>query len=262
VKTECLPDDPGACVTPLTDHELLGRMNHIITDRELGHYAIFFEGNLLSRLESDPALRKAMMSATFVLPDGIAPALLASWTLRRPVVRVPGPHFLPLACEYGASRGWRHFFYGATPEVVERVAQIMRDRFPGLIVAGVYAPPFRPLTPEEDQEICARIEALRADVVWVALGGPKQEIWMHDHHRRLRVPMMLGVGAAFDFIGLRQPRAPRLVQQLGAEWLFRMLTGGPRLFRRNLIAAFTTLRILARSYVRYRNARRLQRGTP
>lgn len=250
MKMECPTVDPGACVTPLTARELLERMDRIITEGEQGHYAIFFEGNLLSRLESNPTLREAIISASFVMPDGIAPALLASWTIHRRVARVPGPQFMPLACEYGVSRGWRHFFYGGTPEVVERVAHRMQERFPGLIVAGVHAPPFRPLTAIEDAEVCARIEASATDVLWVALGGPKQEIWMYAHHRRLRVPMMLGVGAAFDFIGLTQPRAPRFLQQLGCEWLFRMLTGGPRLFRRNLAAAVTTIRILARAYVR------------
>jgi len=238
-------------VTPLSSDELLARIGQFIAHREHGHYVIFFEGNLLSRLDGNQDLQKAIASASFVMPDGIAPTLLSSWATSRKVARVPGPQFMQNACEYGVIRGWRHFFYGSTPEVVERVSSEMQGRFPGLIVAGVHAPPFRPLTADEDLQICSRIESANADILWVALGGPKQEIWMHQHRGRLRVPVMLGVGAAFDFIGLTQPRAPRVVQQLGCEWLFRMLTGGPRLFRRNLAAAATTICILVKAYLRH-----------
>lgn len=247
--------DPGVRVTPLSSDQLLAKMEEFIADRHHGHYVIFLEGNLLSRLNNNPDLEQAVRDASFVMPDGIAPALLASWATGRRVTRVPGPQFMPLACEYGLSRGWRHFFYGSTPEVVECVARTLTNAFPSLIVAGVHAPPFRPLTAEEDRLICERIEAMEADVVWVALGGPKQEIWMHEHQGRLGVPIMLGVGAAFDFIGQTQPRAPRVVQHLGCEWLFRMLTGGPRLFRRNLSAAGATLWILAKAYFRHHRYR-------
>ena len=235
-------------MTPLSGPELLAHLDEIIANRKHGHYAIFFDGNLLSRLSKDEELCAAIGAAAFVMPDGIAPALLSSWATKRKVQRVPGPQFMQLACEFGVSRGWRHFFYGSTPEVVECVSRKMQERVPGLVVVGVHAPPFRPLTHDEDREICYRIESVDADIVWVALGGPKQEIWMHQHQGRLRVPVMLGVGAAFDFISLTQRRAPRVVQRLGCEWLFRMLTGGPRLFRRNLDAAFRTICILIKAY--------------
>jgi N-acetylglucosaminyldiphosphoundecaprenol N-acetyl-beta-D-mannosaminyltransferase len=246
---------PGSYVTPLSAAELLHRMDAGITDRTFGRYAIFFEGNLLSRLDHDESLRKSLEKATFVLPDGIAPALLCSWLTGRPVQRLPGPNFMPLACEYGVSRGWRHYFYGGQPDVAARVAATLSSRFPGMVVAGCDAPPFRPLSPEEDAAVCRTIERSGADIVWVALGGPKQEIWMHEHSGRLKVPMMLGVGAAFDFLVDTQPRAPRFVQRLGCEWLYRMCTGGPRIFRRNLRAALGTLFILARERLRHAFAR-------
>lgn len=233
----------------LSSGELLARLGHIIADHKHGHYVIFFEGNLLSRLDRDEALQKAFATASFVMPDGIAPAILSSLVTGQKVERVPGPRFMQLACEYGVSRGWRHFFYGSTPEVAQSVSRYMQERYPGLIVAGVHAPPYRPLTAGEDDWICSHIESVNTDILWVALGGPKQEIWMHQHQGRLRVPVMLGVGAAFDFIGLTQPRAPQIVQQLGCEWLFRMLTGGPRLFRRNLRAAATTIGILVHAFL-------------
>lgn len=241
---------PGSYVTPLTTEQILQRMDVAIRARSSGQYAIFFEGNLLSRLRGNQSLRQALEGATFVLPDGIAPAILCSWLTRRPVQRIPGPNFMPIACSYGVPRGWRHYFYGGQPGVAARVAANLSARFPGMVVAGCDAPPFRPLTEAEDEAVCRAIESSEADVVWVALGGPKQEIWMHEHAGRLRVPMMLGVGAAFDFIVDTQPRAPQFVQRLGCEWLYRMCTGGPRLFRRNLKAAVGTLMILARERIR------------
>lgn len=242
---------PGSYVTPLTPDEVLHRMDGAVRARSTGQYAIFFEGNLLSLLGGNPALRRALEAATFVLPDGIAPAMLCSWLTRRAVQRVPGPNFMPLACAFGVPRGWRHYFYGGQPGVAARVAANLSARFPGMIVAGCDAPPFRPLTADEDEAVCRAIQSSEADLVWVALGGPKQEIWMHEHADRLQVPMMLGVGAAFDFIVDTQPRAPRFVQRLGCEWLYRMCTGGPRLFRRNLKAAVGTLIILARERIRF-----------
>ena len=108
-------------------------------------------------------------------------------------------------------------------------------RFPGLVVAGTYSPPFRPLTPEEDEQIVAMINRARPDIVWVGLGAPKQEYWMAEHVGRLEAPVMVGVGAAFDFHSGRKKQAPRWMQRSGLEWLFRLLTEPRRLWRRYLI---------------------------
>src|SRR6267378_1155161 len=119
--------------------------------------------------------------------------------------------------------------------VAEELASRMVARFPGVIAAGTYSPPFRVLTQEEDREVVAAIESARADVVWVGLSTPKQERWMHEHRDRLNVPVLVGVGAAFDFHTGRVAQAPRWMRENGLEWLFRLASEPRRLWRRYLI---------------------------
>jgi len=242
--------DPGAIITPVSVEFLLESVAFWIRERRSGKFLIFFEGNLLSRLEGNPDLARALGNAAFVVADGIAPATLASWRYGTKVQRIPGPDFMPQACEYGVARGWRHFLYGGGEGVAERLSQILAERFPGILVVGAYCPPFRPLSATEDAVVAEMIERAGADIVWVALGGPKQEIWMNEHAGRLRVPVMMGIGAAFDFLTGTRPRAPVLVRRLGLEWIFRMVTGGPRLFVRNLRVAVVSSWILMQAWFR------------
>jgi N-acetylglucosaminyldiphosphoundecaprenol N-acetyl-beta-D-mannosaminyltransferase len=138
-------------------------------------------------------------------------------------------------CEETARTGYRHFFYGGAPGVAEDLAARFSIRFPGLVVAGTYCPPLRNLTPEENREVVAAIEGSRADVVWVGLGAPKQERWMFEHRARLTVPVLIGVGAAFDFHTGRVPRAPGWMRDRGFEWLFRLAMEPRRLWKRYLV---------------------------
>jgi N-acetylglucosaminyldiphosphoundecaprenol N-acetyl-beta-D-mannosaminyltransferase len=112
---------------------------------------------------------------------------------------------------------------------------VLQKRFPGLQVAGTFSPPFRPLTPDEDEQVVQIINKAAPDIVWVGLGSPKQEYWMAEHVGRLTAPVLIGVGAAFDFLTGRKPQAPRWMQRAGLEWLFRLLTEPRRLWRRYLI---------------------------
>jgi len=135
-------------------------------------------------------------------------------------------------CGETTAAGWRHYFYGGEPGVVEALAARLLDRFPGLTVAGTTTPPFRPLTQAEEEETVARINNARPDIVWVGLSSAAQERWMADHRDRLSAPLLVGVGAAFDFLSGRKPQAPRWIQRSGLEWLFRLATEPRRLWRR------------------------------
>jgi N-acetylglucosaminyldiphosphoundecaprenol N-acetyl-beta-D-mannosaminyltransferase len=135
--------------------------------------------------------------------------------------------------------GYRHFFYGAAPGVAERLAENLVRRFPGLQIAGVYSPPFRPLTEAEDASIIRMINSSGADIVWVGLSTPKQEKWMRDHVGRVEAPVLLGIGAAFDFHAGTVRRAPVWMQRIGMEWFHRLVSEPRRLWRRYLILAPT-----------------------
>jgi N-acetylglucosaminyldiphosphoundecaprenol N-acetyl-beta-D-mannosaminyltransferase len=148
--------------------------------------------------------------------------------------RVYGPDFMLAMCERAAAEGWSSFFYGGKPGVAEELAATMADRFPGLEVAGTYCPPFRPLTAEEDAEVDEMINRAAPDLVWVGISTPKQELWMTRHRAALDAPVLLGVGAAFDFHTGVVRQAPRWMQRSGLEWLFRLAMEPRRLAGRYL----------------------------
>jgi N-acetylglucosaminyldiphosphoundecaprenol N-acetyl-beta-D-mannosaminyltransferase len=129
----------------------------------------------------------------------------------------------------------RHFFYGGAPGVAEELARRLSDRFPGMILAGTDSPPFGPLPPEEPAESLRKIRDARPDVLWVGLGTPKQERWMSARRAALRVPLLVGVGAAFDIHAGRLAQAPAWMREHGMEWFHRLLAEPRRLWKRYLL---------------------------
>lgn len=185
--------------------------------------------------QRDVSLRRIHNQAGLVTPDGMPLVWLSRLKGFRHVDRVYGPDLMLALCERSARRGYRQYFYGGAEGVPEQLADTLRRRFPRLKIAGTYSPPFRPLTPEEDEAVVEQINATAPDIVWVGLSTPKQERWMAAHVGRLNAPVLIGVGAAFDFHTGRKPQAPRWMQRAGLEWCFRLLTEPRRLWRRYLV---------------------------
>jgi N-acetylglucosaminyldiphosphoundecaprenol N-acetyl-beta-D-mannosaminyltransferase len=183
----------------------------------------------------DESLRRIFNSAGLVTPDGMP----LVWLSRRQgfpwVERVYGPDLMLAVCGISATRHYRHFFYGGNPGVAERLRDRLVERFPGLDVAGVHTPPFRPLSAAEDDEVIETINRSGADIIWVGISTPKQERWMAAHLGRINSPVMIGVGAAFDFHAGLKKQAPRWMQRSGLEWLFRLMSEPRRLWKRYLI---------------------------
>jgi N-acetylglucosaminyldiphosphoundecaprenol N-acetyl-beta-D-mannosaminyltransferase len=138
-------------------------------------------------------------------------------------------------CARSEQLGYRNYFYGGAAGVAEKLAARLHSRFPGLNVAGMYAPPFRMLTPAEDMAIVNTINSAEPDIVWVGMSTPKQERWMAEHVGRLCAPALIGVGAAFDFLAGLKKQAPAWMQKSGLEWSFRLMSEPGRLWRRYLI---------------------------
>ena len=158
---------------------------------------------------------------------------LARWrgyALKR---RVYGPELMETFCRETGVR-YRHFLYGGAPGVPELLAGILADRL-GVRVAGSYSPPFRSLMPAESEEVTRLINRTTPDVWWAGLSTPKQERWMYEHRNTLRVPVMVGVGAAFDLNSGRVRQGPRWMREHGLEWLFRLLMEPRRLWKRYLL---------------------------
>ncbi len=188
----------------------------------------------LEDVYDEAALKRIHNDAGLVTPDGM-PLVWLGRLRRQPIDRVYGPDLLLATCERTATKGVRHYFLGGAPGVPELLAEKLRQRFPALVVAGTCSPPFRPLSEEEDRELCARIDDAHADIVWVGFGAPKQERWMAAHRDRLAAPVLIGVGAAFDFHAGLKSQAPRFLQRSGLEWLYRLATEPRRLWKRYLI---------------------------
>ncbi len=185
--------------------------------------------------QRDPAIRSSLNRCGMAAEDGMPLvwwSRLAGFSQAR---RVCGSDLLDEVCAYGVPHKYRHYFYGASPRVLELLVDRLQRRHPGLIVAGYSSPPFRPLTAAEDAEDIAAINESRPDFVWVGLGMPKQEKWMVEHLGQIEATALIGIGAAFDFHAGTKPRAPIWMQRSGLEWLFRLMTEPRRLAHRYLI---------------------------
>jgi N-acetylglucosaminyldiphosphoundecaprenol N-acetyl-beta-D-mannosaminyltransferase len=185
--------------------------------------------------QEDDELRKAVLGATFTVPDG-QPLVWALRALGHPLHdRVYGPELMDRACARAARNGTRFYLYGGRNHgALAELARRLRLRHPGLKIVGGQCPPFRPLTDDEESAVAQDINRSGADVVWVGIGVPKQEKWMAAMRDRLEAPVLVGVGAAFDFHAGLIPQAPDALQRLGLEWAFRLAQEPRRLWRRYL----------------------------
>jgi N-acetylglucosaminyldiphosphoundecaprenol N-acetyl-beta-D-mannosaminyltransferase len=218
----------GVGIDPLNLTAAVARVEGWISARTAS-FAIFRDVHGIMLCQDDPALMTAHGRAGLVGGDGMPLVWLARLQRGARVGRVYGPDFTRAFVSATAGKGYRHYFYGATPEVIEMLTAQLRKLDPGLVVAGVNSPPFRPLTPAEDAAVVAEINQALPDVVWVGLSTPKQELWMTSMLGRLTAPAMLGVGAAFDFVAGTKPQAPAWIRHSGFEWLFRLATEPKRL---------------------------------
>jgi N-acetylglucosaminyldiphosphoundecaprenol N-acetyl-beta-D-mannosaminyltransferase len=187
----------------------------------------------VSEAQADPQFRAILNSSYLTTPDGMP----LVWLGPKPVERVYGPDLMLAVCDAGRAAGLRHYFYGGAPGVAAALAEKMSARFPGLSVAGIYTPPFRELNVEEFATLQAKVAQSRPDIIWVGLSTPKQERFMAAHAKSLSTGLLIGVGAAFDFHTGRVRQAPRWIQRIGFEWLFRFCMEprrlGPRYLKTN-----------------------------
>lgn len=147
------------------------------------------------------------------------------------MARTTGPGLMVEIFKISAESGYRHYFYGSTEETLDKLFQKLKENYPGLEIAGVYSPPFRPISPEEDEAIVKCINKTQPDFVWIGLGAPKQEKWMAEHQGKVD-GLMLGVGAGFDYFAGNIDRAPQWMQKSNLEWFYRLMQDPKRLFKR------------------------------
>jgi N-acetylglucosaminyldiphosphoundecaprenol N-acetyl-beta-D-mannosaminyltransferase len=222
----------GVKVDAVQIPEVICQMREWIARRDACHYIAVTGMHGITEAQHHPDFKRVLADADLVVPDGMPLVWIGRWrgkSLRR---RVYGPELMLRFCRETASSRCRHFLYGGEAGVPEQLARSLKKSCPGIRIAGTYSPPFRPTTPEEDEAIIAMINRAAPDVLWVGLGAPKQETWMHQHRKALRVPVVVGVGAAFDLLSFRKRQAPMWMRENGLEWLFRVLQEPRRLGKR------------------------------
>jgi len=196
----------------------------------------------------DPNYMQVVNAAGMVTPDGMPVVWLARWRGCQDIERTYGPDVLLEVCNKGQDLGLRHFFYGATEETLLKLQQKLVSAYPRMLVVGSYAPPFRAEVCQEEAQVIDRINKSAADIIWVGLGSPKQDFWMHLHRPLLNASVIVGAGAAFDFCSGAKPQAPRWMRPLGLEWFFRLCCEPWRLWKRYLIGNSLFLIYLIKDY--------------
>ena len=224
----------GVGVSAINMHIALATIQRWIAARER-HYVCITNVHAVMEAQRDEGLRAVLNSAGMVTPDGMPLVWLSRLHGARHVERVYGPDLLLTCCELSLQRGYTHFLVGGAEGVADLLANRLRARFPGLRIVGTASPPFRAMSAAEDDALVRRVNEVAPDIVWVGLGAPKQERWMHDHRSALQAPVIVGVGAAFDFHSGVKPQAPPWMQRSGLEWVFRLMTEPRRLWRRYLV---------------------------
>jgi len=198
------------------------------------NYVTVADVNSIMVGQSDPGFLRIHNKAGMVTPDGMPIVWLGRYNGNKNVERVYGPDLMLALCEKSITNGYRHYLYGGNEGAPDLLKSRLEQRFPGIKIVGTYSPPFRALSNEEDEKVIKTINGAKPDIVWVGLGAPKQERWMAEHVGQLGVPVLIGVGAAFDFNAGLKKQAPLWMQKSGLEWLFRLVTEPRRLWRRYL----------------------------
>jgi N-acetylglucosaminyldiphosphoundecaprenol N-acetyl-beta-D-mannosaminyltransferase len=201
--------------------------------RSVTHYVAVTGMHGIAESRQDHKFRTILNTAGMVVPDGMPLVWLGrikGFSLRH---RVCGSELMDRFCQETGS-AYRHFFFGGGQGIAEQLADELHKKH-GIVVAGTYTPPFRTLTDDEESELASIVQQASPDVFWVGLSTPKQEKWMYEHCQKLNVPVMLGVGAAFDMNSGNLERAPEWMRENGLEWLFRLGSEPRRLWKRYLI---------------------------
>lgn len=209
-------------------------------------YVVLANVHLVETARRNPSVADALEHAGLVLPDGAPVAWWVRCAAGSQAERVTGSDVFEELCRRSPAAGYRHFFYGSTPETLDLLRGLVARRYPGIEICGALSPPFSPRVELRDDDLAA-IAAARPDIIWVGLGAPKQELWMRLARERLETPLILGVGAVFDFASGRTRRAPHWAQRLGLEWAHRVMREPRRLTGRYLTTNTTFALAILRS---------------
>lgn len=223
----------GVAVSAINLESAVDLASRCVDDGDRGYICLTGVHGVMEA-RTDPAFRLILNRATINAPDGMPMTWVGRLQGFRQMDRVFGPDFMATMCRLSVQRGYRHFLYGGQPGVAELLRENLQERFPGIQITGTYTPPFTSLAPEQEREIIARVREAKPHILWVGLGTPKQERFMAQYLHRLQVPLLVGVGAAFDYHTGRIRDCSGWVKRAGLQWAHRAMQDPARLWKRYL----------------------------
>lgn len=209
------------------DMEMLKSFTMLHLSELSGQYICVANVHTTVTAYEDKAYKEVQNNSALTIPDGGPLSSVGRKRGYTAMQRTTGPTYM----QEMLKEGYRHYFYGSTEDTLLHMKQILEKDYPDAVIAGMYSPPFRPLTAQEDEDVIQIINRANADFIWVGLGAPKQEYWMADHKDKVH-GLMVGVGAAFDYLAGNIERAPEWMQKHNLEWLYRLMQDPKRLFYR------------------------------
>lgn len=223
----------GSKINVITMQEVINKTEELIKNNN-SYYVCVANVHTVVTGKQDMNFNKITNEAAMAVPDGMPLRWVGKHRGYEKMERCSGPDLMIELFKVSEKKGYSHYFYGGTEETLRLLEQKLKEKYPKLNIVGMYSPPFRELTEEEDRKIVDEINNLNPDIIWVGLGAPKQEIWMYEHLNKISCSIMFGVGAAFNFHAGLIKRAPKWMQKTGLEWLYRLLKEPRRLWKRYL----------------------------
>lgn len=237
----------GVYVSPLTYKSTLEHITHLISDRKQGYICVAAV-HLVMECQKNQMLRNGVNRATLVTPDGMP----LVWIIRRngyKTDRVYGPDLTLYVCQMAALKHYRVYLLGGSRGESRLLQEILEKTYPNLNIVGTYDTPVRPVSENENQQILRKINTSKAHIVFVGMGCPNQELWMIENRKYCNAPVLIGVGAAFDFITDKVRQAPKWMQESGLEWFYRFLQDPRRLWYRYFVLNIEFLSLILRNKI-------------
>jgi len=215
----------GLDVDALVYRAFFEKVDQWIQDKSgRSHHVAIINAFCAAMALKDPNLKKIYQKADLIGPDGRPFVYWLRWFLKKPCDQFDASSIVMALAEESKTKGYSFYLFGGAPDVVEKMKEKLEQLYPHIRIAGYCSPPFRPLTPKEDREICDEINRIKPDILCVGLGTPKQDYWIYDHKDKIRGAVFIPCGAIFDFFGGRIKRAPKIVSKSGFEWLYRLFS--------------------------------------
>lgn len=205
-------------------------------DRWYPHFITVNNVHTVVEATKDKHYKNVLNESHLSLPDGKPLSIIAKLKGEKNINRIFGPTFMEKTLDWGQREMIKHYFFGGTQDTLNKMLEVIKRKYPNVLVAGKYTPPFKKeFSEEENKEFINRMNESGAHIFWIGLGAPKQELWMHENYKKLNKGIMIGIGAGFDYLAGNTKHAPVWMKNIALEWVFRLIQEPRRLWKRYLV---------------------------